>query len=132
MSSIHKEVLLDVAAERAWAALRDAGNAHHLFADVLVDAKLDGDVRTVKFKNGMVVRERIIDIDDQRKRIAYAAEGPPFTHHSASMQVFAEADGRSRFVWISDFLPASIAESVAPLVDEGCRALKRNLESQAR
>jgi hypothetical protein len=128
MASIHKELLLDVPGERVWAALRDVGNAHHLFAGVLDDAKLEGDVRTVTFTNGMVARERIIDVDEQRRRIVYAVQGPPFTHHSASMQVFAEADGRSRFVWISDFLPAALASTVAPLIDEGCAALERNLE----
>ena len=128
MASIHKEVLLDVPVERAWAELRDVGNPHHLFAGVLTDAKLDGDLRTVTFANGMVARERIIDVDEERRRVAYAAQGPPFTHHSASMQVFAELGGRSRFVWISDFLPSDVAPKIAPLIDGGCGALKRNLE----
>jgi len=132
MASIHKEVLLDVPVDQAWAALRDVGNAHRLFAGVLVDAKLDGDVRTVTFANGMVARERIIDIDDRRHRVAYAAQGDPFSHHSASMQVFGEPDGRARFVWTSDFLPADVGPKIAPLIEEGCRALKRNLEAQAQ
>jgi hypothetical protein len=131
MASIYKEVLLEIPVERAWAALRDVGHADRLFAGVLVDAQLEGDVRTVTFQNGMVARERIIDIDEKRLRVAYAVQGAPFTHHSASMQVFAEADGRSRFVWTSDFLPAELAASVAPLVEEGCRALQRNLDRQA-
>jgi uncharacterized protein YndB with AHSA1/START domain len=131
MASIHKEVLLDVPVERVWAALRDVGNAHHLFAGVLTDAKLDGDVRTVTFANGMVARERIIDVDEQRRRVAYAAQGSPFEHHSASMQVFAEREGRTRFVWISDFLPADVAPKVAPLIDAGCAALERNLARAA-
>ena len=132
MASIHEEVLLDVPVEQAWAALRDVGNAHRLFSGVLVDAKLEGDVRTVTFENGMVARERIIDIDDRRRRVAYAAQGAPFSHHSASMQVLAEPDGRARFVWVSDFLPDDVAPKVAPLIEQGCRALKRNLESRAQ
>jgi Polyketide cyclase / dehydrase and lipid transport len=130
MASIQKEVLLEVGVERAWAALRDVGHADRLFAGVLVEAKLEDDVRTVKFKNGMVAREQILDVDDERRRVAYAALGAPFTHHNASMQVFAEPGGRSRFVWNSDFLPADLAADVGPLVEAGCRALKQNLESQ--
>jgi len=130
MASIQKEVLLEVTVEQAWAALRDVGHADRLFAGVLVEAKLEGDVRTVTFKNGMVAREQILDIDDERRRVAYAALGAQFTHHSASMQVFAEAGGRSRFVWNSDFLPADLAAHIGPLVEEGCRALKQNLENQ--
>ena len=128
MTSIQREVSLDVSVERAWAALRDVGNVDRLFAGVLVDAKLEGDVRTVTFNNGRVVRERIVDIDDERRRVAYGVLGPPFAHHNASMQVLEEAGGRSRFVWISDFLPADLAATITPLVDEGCRAMQRNLE----
>jgi hypothetical protein len=129
MASVHREVPLDVSVERAWAALREVGNVDRLFAGVLVDAKLEGDVRTVTFTNGMVARERIVDVDHERRRVAYAVLGSHFTHHSASMQVLEEAGGRSRFVWISDFLPADLAAQITPLVDEGCRALQRNLES---
>ena len=42
---------------------------------------------TVTFANGMVVRERIVDIDQQRRRLCYAVLGDMFEHHSASMQI---------------------------------------------
>jgi hypothetical protein len=45
-------------AEKAWDAQRRLGNADELFAPVLVDARRDGDTRTVRFGNGMVARER--------------------------------------------------------------------------
>jgi carbon monoxide dehydrogenase subunit G len=130
MPSIYKEVLLDVSAERAWSALRDVGNAHRTFAGVLVDAKLEGGTRTVTFANGMQARERIVDIDDERRRVAYSAQGAPFEHHNASMQIVPEPDGRSRFIWVSDFLPPEIAASIESLIDEGCRAIKRYLRGQ--
>ena len=43
------------------------------------------------------------------------------------MQVFAEGDGSSRFVWISDFLPDDLAASFGPLIDQGAAAMKRTL-----
>ena len=43
--------------DRAWAALRDVGNAHRAFAGVLTDARLDGDRRVVTFANGVVAKE---------------------------------------------------------------------------
>lgn len=132
MASIHREVELDVNVERAWSALRDVANAHRLFAGVLVDSKLDGDIRTVTFANGMQARERIIDIDEGRRRVAYAAQGAPFAHHNASMEIVPEPNGRSRFIWISDFLPAEIEASIAPLIDEGCRSIRRNLREISR
>ncbi len=131
MSSIHQEVLIDVPVARAWSVLRDIANAHVPFAGVLVDSQLRGDRRTVKFANGMVVQELIVDVDEQRQRIAYSVQGAPFEHHHASMRLEAAGDGRCRFVWISDFTPAAVREIVAPLVDAGCQAIKRNLERGA-
>ena len=133
MASIHKEALIAAPAEDVWAALRDMGNAHRLFRGVLVDARLEGgDTRVVVFANGLVVRERIVAIDDERRRVAYAVLREGLVHHNASMQVFAEGPGSSRFVWISDFLPDGLVASFGPLIDEGAAALRRTLESPDR
>jgi len=128
MASIHHEILLEVPAEKAWAALRDFGSTHRLFAGVLTDGHLDGDIRTVSFANGLVVREQILDVDEDGRRVAYAVIDNVFDHHSASMQIVAAGEGRSRFVWITDFLPAAKAAMVRPLVEEGSAAMKRVLE----
>jgi hypothetical protein len=132
MASIHKEALIAAPADEVWAALRDVGNAHRLFRGVLVDAHLEGDSRIVTFADGAVVRERIVSIDDGRRRVAYAAVRDGVLHHSASMQVFAEGQGSSRFVWISDLLPDTLAASFGPLIDQGTAAMKRTLEGPAR
>jgi hypothetical protein len=129
MASIHKELIIEVDTERVWSILRDMAYVDRLFAGVLTGAHLDGDVRTVTFANGLVVRKRIIGIDDARRRFIYAVQDEPFQHHSASMQVMPEGAGRCRFIWISDFLPNSLVEMVSPLVDEGARVMKQNLES---
>ena len=132
MASIHKEVLIEVGAEDLWAALRDVGTVHHLFRGVLTNARLEGETRVVTFAGGQVVRERIVAIDDERHRVAYAVVRDEPTHHSASMQVFADGEGRSRFVWISDFLPDDLAASIRPLVEQGAAAIKQTLEGQLR
>lgn len=129
MASIHWEEPVSVPAERAWAVLRRPGEAHRLFAGVLVDGRVSGDIRTVTFANGLVVRERIIDIDDDRRRLAYAVIDGLFEHHSASMQILPVDEANCRFVWISDFLPEEKRAAVLPLVKEGSRALARNLEA---
>jgi hypothetical protein len=129
MASIRREEVVEVPAEKAWMALRDVAMPHRLFAGVLVDGCMQGDVRTVTFADGRVVRERIIDVDEKTKRVAYAVIGGLFEHHSASMQIVPEGAGRCRFVWISDFLPNERMEVVAPLVEQGSRALVHNLEA---
>jgi hypothetical protein len=129
MASIHYEILVDVSATKAWAALRDVGSAHRLFAGVLTDGRLDGDIRTVTFANGMVVRERIVDVDDDGRRMAYTVIDKVFEHHSSSMQIFVAGEGRCRFAWISDILPNERVAMVRPLVEQGCGAMKRVLET---
>lgn len=132
MASIQIEIELAVDPDRAWSALRQVGLAHRLFAGVLLDGRLEGDVRTVTFANGLVTRERIIDVSEERRRVAYSViEGTSMTHHNASMQVLEAGDGRSRFVWIADFLPGDFAPSMMPLMKQGSEALRQNLESGA-
>jgi Polyketide cyclase / dehydrase and lipid transport len=129
MASIQKELIIEVDGGRVWSVLRDVARVDRLFAGVLTGARLDGDVRTVTFANGLVVRERIIGIDDARQRVVYSVLDQPFQHHSASMQVLPEEGKRCRFIWISDFLPNSLVEMVSPLVEDGARVMKQNLES---
>jgi hypothetical protein len=129
MASIYKETTVEVSADEAWAALRDVGAAHKLFAPVLLDSHLENEIRAVRFADGKVVKERIVDVDEQRHRVAYSAmSGGGMTHHHASMQILGEGPNRCRFVWISDFLPHEVASSIAPLIDLGSQALKDNLE----
>jgi hypothetical protein len=130
MASIRKEVVIDVGVEPAWDALRRVGAPHTLFAPVLAGAEMHGDLRTVRFANGMELRERILDVDDEHRRVAYAVVDPQgMTYHHASMQLDIAGPGRCAFIWITDFLPAEAAAALLPLIDQGTDALKRNLES---
>ena len=129
MASIHKEVLIDAPADQIWDALRDVGAIHtRLARGFVTDTRLEGDTRDVTFSNGAVVRERIVDLDDRVRRIAYAAVGGRFTHHSASIQVFPDGDSRSRVVWIADLLPNDVAALIGGMMEQGCAAMKRTLE----
>jgi hypothetical protein len=133
MASLYQETLLNQPASKVWQALRDVAKTHELFAGVLTDCQVDGDgvegdFRTVTFANGMVVKERIVAIDDERQRIAYTVLGDLFDYHAASMQVVAVSDTECKFTWYSDILPAERVEVVAPLMRGGCAALRRSLE----
>ena len=133
MASIYKELAISVSAEQAWAALRNVADADKVFAPVLTGAELDGDTRTAHFANGMVVHERILDVDDARRRVAYSAmDGPGMTYHHASMQIVDGTAGQCAFVWITDFLPEALRTKLTPLIDQGAKALKSNLERGSR
>ena len=77
-----------------------------------------------------MLHERILDVDDRRRRVAYAAvDGPGMTYHHASMQIVEVGAGRSLFVWVTDFLPEDVRANLAQLIEQGTAALKRNLEA---
>lgn len=128
MGSIRKEAAVHVPASEAWASLRDVAHPDRTFAGVLTDARLEGDTRTVTFANGMVVQERILDVDEPTRRIAYGVVGR-FDHHSASMQIIPEGQSRCRFIWITDMLPNEQLQGVAQLMEQGTRAFVKNLEA---
>lgn len=127
MTTLVREVPLDVDAALAWSALRDPGNAAQAFAGVLATSAFDGKVRTVTFVNGTVLEEHIVAIDEPRMRIAYCIGGGRFEHYHASMQIVPADSGRCRFVWIIDLLPDEARERVEPLMDAGCAAFARNV-----
>ena len=71
-----------------------------------------GDARIVTFANGSVAREVLVDCDDARQRLVYAINNERLQHYSASVQVIADGDRRSRLVWIIDMLPNELAAYV--------------------
>ncbi len=129
MASIRKEILIKARPEDVWAAIRDAGAVHRRLAPgFVIDVRLEGDARLVTFANGAVVRELIVDIDEEACRFVYAAVGGQSTHHNASMQVFAEGESETRLVWITDVLPNEVAGPIGALVEEGASVIKQTLE----
>ena len=112
---------------------RAAGRARpmQLFVRLLFGGQLDGDTRIVMFANGMVSRERILDIDDQHKRVAYTVSGWPRVRlfHHASMEVVEDGPVRSSLPLDHHFLPkGQAAEALGRPIEQGGQALKANLE----
>ncbi|MFL5291533.1 MAG: SRPBCC family protein [Myxococcales bacterium] len=129
MATIRKEILVRASPESVWSAVRDVGEVHRrLCPGVLVDCRMDGDARVVTFANGLVVRELIVDVDDDARRFSWAAVGGRLTHHNASMQVFPDPAGGSRLVWIADLLPDELEADIRALMDLGSAALKKTVE----
>jgi len=110
-----------------WNVVRDVGAVHQRFAPgFVVDTQLESGARVVTFANGYVARELIVDVDDDARRLAYAAVGGRLTHHNASFQVVPEGD-RTRLVWIADLLPNELAPVIGGMMDEGVKAIKTAL-----
>jgi hypothetical protein len=96
----------------------------------VVDTRLEPDARVVTFGNGMVVRELIVDLDDRARRLAWSARGGRLSHHNASVQVFAESNGRCRLVWIADLLPNELAGDIRMMIEQAAAVMKPTLEGQ--
>jgi uncharacterized protein YndB with AHSA1/START domain len=130
MASIRTETVIDAPPEQVWAALRDWGALHErLVPGFVIDTRLDGNDRIVTFSDGAVVREVLVDLDDDANRIAWTIVDGPYTHHNGSAQVFPEADSRARFVWITDLLPDEFAAPTAKRMEEGTRVVKATQEA---
>ncbi len=132
MATIRKVIEIAAPATHVWDAVRDVGAVHRrLCPGVLVDARLDGDTRVVRFANGMEVREQIVAVDDGLRRFAYAAVGGHTRHHNASIEVQEDGPLECRLVWTTDLLPDEVAATIAGLVELGSAAMKRTLEADA-
>jgi carbon monoxide dehydrogenase subunit G len=130
MASIHKEIRVRRDHRAVWDAVRDVGAIHRrLVPGFVVDCRLEGDSRYLTFGNGMTIREIVVDVDDRRLRHSWSARGAPFTHHNASIQVFAEGEDSCRLVWIADVMPHEIADATAEMIEQGLNTMKATLEA---
>jgi carbon monoxide dehydrogenase subunit G len=126
MASIHRETFIDAPAAAVWDALQDVGALHtRLVPGFVLDCVLEGEVRTLRFANGLTARETLVDVDPQRRRVAWSATSERLTHHNASAQVFDEGPDRCRVVWIADLLPHAMAPAVATMIEAGLAAMRQ-------
>jgi uncharacterized protein YndB with AHSA1/START domain len=132
MASVHKERLIEASAEEVWGALRDWSALHRRLAPGFVlDVQLDGADRIVTFFNGNVVRETLVDLDEQARRLVWSIVGGPYSHHNGAAQVFPAGPSASRFVWVADLLPNELAQPTAEMMERGIDAVKHALEGAA-
>lgn len=133
MSTIRKQIDLDVAASQVWDIVRDIGSVHTRFAPgFVVDTVLEPGGRVVTFANGMKVTERIIAVDDDLRRLAYSARSDRIDHHHASFEVIPLASDRTRLLWTADVLPESAAKNVGAMMEEGAAAIRSAIKPEGR
>ncbi|HLN07409.1 MAG TPA: SRPBCC family protein, partial [Xanthobacteraceae bacterium] len=83
MASIRKEILTNARVEDVWAAISDIGALHtRLVPGFVVNTRVEAGARTVTFGNGMEVRELIVDLDDDARRLVWSAVGGRLSHHN--------------------------------------------------
>jgi hypothetical protein len=129
MATIHKELLIRAPLDTVWAAARDLGALHtRLVPGFVVDTRLDGpDARVVTFASGLVAREPILSVDDERHRLAWTAETPNLRHYNAVLTLAAEGE-HTRVSGTSDLLPHEAAPAIAAMQEQGLAAMRRAFE----
>jgi len=129
MATIKKMISTTATPEAAWSALRDIVALHtRLVPGFVVDTKLEPGARLVTFGNGLVVRELIVTLDDEERRIVWSAVGGSLTHHNGSAQVVIDPSGKTTVVWIADFLPNEAAATMDGMMEQGMAVMKKTLD----
>jgi hypothetical protein len=135
MGSVSKDVDVPASSADVWDAMRDYGAVHKRVAPgFVVDCYLDGVDRVITFASGGTARERLVSLDDQRKRLVYTVvEGRlALEHHQGSVEVSAHGPAAtgSRIVWITDFLPDELEQVIEGLMTQGAAAMIRAFSVQ--
>ncbi len=132
MASIRKEIRTRAPLDAVWDAIRDYGALHTRLVPGFVSAtRLEPGARVVTFANGSVVREPIVAIDEESKRLVWAAEGARTSHYNGAVQAFADGESGTRVVWIADFLPDEAAQGIRAAMEAGAAAMKAALDRLA-
>jgi hypothetical protein len=131
MASVIREIIIDAAPEKVWAAVGDFANGPmQISPGVFVNCRLDEPgVRTLTFADGTVARERLIARDEQPRRIVWGWVGDEVAHDNTSIQVFAEGKTQSRLVWIHDTLPDELTAWLATAMDQLAPVFQQALKS---
>jgi carbon monoxide dehydrogenase subunit G len=128
--SIRKEIQIDAPPEKVWDALRDFGALHErLVPGFVTDCRMDGEDRIVTFATGAVMREVLIDLDDENRRLVWSIVDGPYRHHNGAAQVFSDG-GATRFVWTTDLLADDeVVKVTEQSMGIGVGVVKKTLEA---
>lgn len=137
MTTITRTIEIAASADHCWDALKDFGAIHlRLAPGFIVKTHLISEgVREITFASGVVLKERLVGIDDNSMRFAYTVIEDPvgITHHNGSVQIIGGADNsHCVMVWIADVLPDELGGIVAALMDEAFPVIKQTLEESAQ
>lgn len=133
MASVRKQIVIDTDPHVAWAALQDWGALHtRLAPGFVIDLQLDGTDRLITLFNGVVVRERLVSMDEDERRLVWSIIDDRYAHHNGAAQVTAEGDDRTLFSWTADFLPDELAPTLDQVMERGIQTIKQTLEQAGR
>ena len=132
MATIRSELKTRAPASEVWSAIRDIGALHtRLVPGFVADTKLEPGARVVTFVDGRVLREPIVALDDEARRLVWTAESDRVRHYNAALQVSELADGLTSVVWTADYLPDDIGGFLSRAIEASMAAMQRSLDRLA-
>jgi hypothetical protein len=132
MATIRSEVKTRAPASEVWSAIRDVGALHtRLVPGFVTDTKLEPGARIVTFVNGVTLREPIVTLDDEARRLVWTHDGGRARHYNGALQVSELADGLTSVVWTADFLPDDIGGYMCQAIEAGMAAMQKTLDRLA-
>jgi hypothetical protein len=133
VATIRSKLTTRAGADQVWSAVRDIGALHtRLVPGFVVDTRLEPGARVVTFINGVVLREPIVTLDDEARRLVWTAEGGRARHYNASLKVSALPGGLTSVVWTADFLPDDLHCCFSRAIEAGMAAMQRSLDALVR
>ena len=132
MATIRSEIKTRAKPSEVWSAIRDIGALHtRLVPGFVADTRLEPGARVVTFVNGVTLREPIVALDDEARRLVWTHEGGRARHYNGALEVSEAAGGLTLVVWTADFLPDDIGGYMAQAIEAGMAAMQRSLDRLA-
>lgn len=127
MASITKTIPARGGAAKAWEKISDIGAVDKLVS-LITSCALDGDTRLCTLPDGQAIKERIISVDHDARRVVYTVtDGPlPLEFHCAAVQV-TEADSGAEVTWTVDVKPDEIAGPLSDMMDGAAQSMSEAL-----
>lgn len=128
MATFRETLRLRAPAAAVWDAVRDVGELHRrLVPGFVTEARLEQGARVITFVNGITVREEIVSVDDDSRRLAYAIPRGRFLHYQGTVDVEEDGAG-SRLVWTVDLLPDEAADGIRAMMHQGADVMRATLD----
>jgi Polyketide cyclase / dehydrase and lipid transport len=127
MPHVFASTVIPALPDQIWAFLRDFARVDMWHPDVAASAvegggasPLIGQERTITLRDGSIVRERLVALDDANRSYTYSvvASAMPISDHSSTVTLFPVTTNDRTFVtWTADFEveegdPAAFADGV--------------------
>lgn len=124
MASVRFERRIDAPADRVWALVGDPTRITEWFPGVL-EARVEGDRRTVRLATGVEMPERILVADGRTRHFAYRLESNLVRFHLGTIDVFELGPCDTLVVYATTAEPDTMALVIGGATDEALDAIAR-------